>query len=259
MVVVRWSVDDFVAVDRGQWCVGAGVSPSGLPGPLLRSVLRIKWRRAVAVSELDRIFTVTDSDTVRSTVVRAVAAGVWAAGDSYEFGRPRTDGHTYGNDLWRFVCFELAEQLGELPGAAVCRPRGSFLVDLGEAVLYPFRYGAATSADVTGFRLADSQFRRDLLVDPVTAPYLFWPEVVLVPYAANPGAGLLRAFVGGARITGGDLLDWVWLEELDLGGSSATADGSGLPSSLTVPAFARAPEPELDLALTEIRPARAGG
>lgn len=212
----------------------------------------------MAGSELDRIFTVTDADTVRATVVRAVAAGVWAAGDSYEFGRPRTDGHTYGNDLWRFVCYELAAQLGELPGAAVCRPRGSFLVDLGEAVLYPFRYGASRSADVTGFRLADSQFRRDLLVDPVTAPYLFWPEVVLVPYAANPTAGLLRAFVGGARITGGDLLDWVWLEELALG-EFAPADDAQAASPVPVPAFARGPEPELDLELTEIHPARTGG
>lgn len=204
----------------------------------------------MASSELDAIFTAVDPDQVRSGIVAALASGVAAAGDSYEFGQPRTDGHTYGNDLWRFVWYEIGEQLGGLPGASVQKPRGSFLVDLREAVLYPFRYGAALSADVTAHRLADSQFRRDLLVDPETAPHLFWPQVVLVPYAANPTAGLLRAFVGGARIVDDDLLDWLWLEELNLGGLPP-AGRQPVVDSPPVPPFARPPEPDLDLALVD--------
>lgn len=197
------------------------------------------------------MFTALDPSRVRGAVVAAVRAGVTAAGEQYEFGQPRTDGHTYGTDLWRFVWYEMGEQLGALPGASVQKPRGSFLVDLGEAVLYPFRYGAALSADVTAHRLTDSQFRRDLLVDPRTAPHLFWPQVVLVPYAANPTAGLLRAFVGGARIVDGDLLDWLWLEELDLGGPPPAGRRSTDGAPPPVPPFARPPEPELDLALVD--------
>lgn len=201
-------------------------------------------------SQLDTLFSTLPPNRVRDAVVSALRVAVEAAGNSYESGQPRTDGHTYGTDLWRFVWFEMADQLGALPGASVERPRGSFLIDLGDAVLYPFRYGAARSADVTAHRLADSQFRRDLLVDPRTAPHLFWPQVVLVPYAANPTAGLLRAFVGGARIIDGDLLDWLWLDELDLGGPPAGSQPVDAISS-SVPPFARGPEPRLDLELTD--------
>lgn len=180
----------------------------------------------------------------------ALRSGVEAAGQSYEFGAPRTDGYTYGNDLWRFVWHDIANELSQLPrGVSVRRPRGSFLVDLGAAVLYPFRHGADRSADVTTFRMAESQFRRDLLVDPATAEHLFWPEVVLVPYAANAGAGIVRAYVGGARITDDDRLHWQWLEELDLGASPT--NGRRDKDQPVVPPFARAPEPELDLTLTD--------
>ena len=188
--------------------------------------------------------------------MRALRSGVEAAGQSFEFGAPRTDGYTYGNDLWRFVWHDIAEELGKLPGgASVQRPRGSFLVDLRAAVLYPFRFGGDRSADVTNVRMSESQFRRDLLVDPRTADHLFWPEVILVPYAANAGAGLVRAYVGGARITDYDRLLWQWLEELDLGsppggGQTQDAQPSPPPSGM-VPPFARADEPELDLALTD--------
>ncbi|MGQ0778954.1 MAG: hypothetical protein ACT4NY_31845 [Pseudonocardiales bacterium] len=181
-------------------------------------------------SKLDVIFTVAGADPVRAAVIRALRAGVRAAGESYEFGRPRTDTHTYGNDLWRFVWYEMGREVGALPGASVRHPRGSFLVDLGDAVLYPFRYGASLTDDVMVCRLADSQFRRDLLVDPRSELHLFWPQVVLVPYAANPDAGLIRAYVGGAQIRDADLLDWQWLEELDLGGPAlgkhADVDGA---------------------------------
>ncbi|MGH3929238.1 MAG: hypothetical protein ACRDTF_04595 [Pseudonocardiaceae bacterium] len=197
-------------------------------------------------SKLDVIFAVAGADPVRAAVIRALRAGVRAAGESYEFGRPRTDTHTYGNDLWRFIWYEMANEVGALPGASVRHPRGSFLVDLGDAVLYPFRYGGSLTDDVTVCRLADSQFRRDLLVDPRTELHLFWPQVVLVPYAANPHAGLIRAYVGGAQIRDADLLDWQWLEELDLGGPSfgERADADGAAGS--VPA-----EPMLDLVLIE--------
>jgi hypothetical protein len=189
------------------------------------------------------IFEATGADPVRAAIVRALRAGVRAAGESYEFGQPRTDAHTYGNDLWRFVWYEMGREVGGLPRALVRHPRGSFLVDLGKAVLYPFRYGASLADDVATFRLADSQFRRELLVDPDTEPHLFWPQVVLVPYAANPHAGLVRAYVGGARIADGDLLDWQWLEELDLGGQADTA----APRVVH-----RAPEePQLDLKLAD--------
>lgn len=167
-------------------------------------------------SQFDAIFAPTGTGPVRAAIVRALQAGVRAAAESYEFGRPRTDAHTYGNDLWRFVWYEMGQELGALPGAAVRHPRGSFLVDLGHAVLYPFRYGSSWSDDVTVCRLADSQFRRDLLVDPRTELHLFWPQVVLLPYAANPQDGLLRAYAGGARVHDGDLLEWQWLEELEL-------------------------------------------
>ncbi len=209
-------------------------------------------------SQLDVLFSTESADRVRSAVIGALGAGVTAADNSYEFGQPRTDGHTYGNDLWRFVWYEMAKQLGALPDASVCRPRGSFLVDLGKAVLYPFRYGAARSSDVTTHRLADSQFRRDLLVDPTTAPHLIWPQVVLVPYAANPTAGLLRAFVGGARIIDGDLLDWLWLEELELGGTAPTGNEITPAAPSSMPPFARSPEPTLDLALTDADPGKQG-
>jgi hypothetical protein len=198
-------------------------------------------------SEFDTIFAATGADPVRAAVVRALRAGVRAAGESYEFGRPRTDPHTYGNDLWRFVWYEMGAELGALPGAAVRHPRGSFLVDLGKAVLYPFRYGASLADDVRAARLADSQFRRDLLVDPNTEPHLFWPQVVLVPYAANPQAGLVRAHVGAARIRDGDLLDWQWLEELDLAGPVCGARAESVGASPPGPV----PEPRLDLALAD--------
>lgn len=204
-------------------------------------------------SKFDVIFAAAGADPVRAAVVRALRAGVRAAGESYEFGRPRTDAHTYGNDLWRFIWYEMGGEVGSLPGASVRHPRGSFLVDLGEAVLYPFRYGGSLADDVTVCRLADSQFRRDLLVDPRTELHLFWPQVVLVPYAANPQAGLVRAYVGGAQIRDGDLLDWQWLEELDLGGSSPgeRADIDGVAPPLTA-------EPLLDLALVEPKEGASG-
>lgn len=176
-------------------------------------------------SQFDAIFAPAGTGPLRAAIVRALQAGVRAAAESYEFGRPRTDAHTYGNDLWRFVWYEMGQELGALPGASVRHPRGSFLVDLRDAVLYPFRYGASWTDDVTVCRLADSQFRRDLLVDPRSELHLFWPQVVLLPYAANPQEGLLRAYVGGARIHDGDLLDWQWLEELDLGWVPAARHG----------------------------------
>ncbi len=199
-------------------------------------------------SRCDTIFATTGAHSVRTAVVRALRAGVRAAGESYEFGQPRTDAHTYGNDLWRFIWYEMANEVGALPGASVRHPRGSFLVDLGEAVLYPFRYGASLSDDVLVCRLADSQFRRDLLIDPRTELHLFWPQVVLVPYAANPHAGLVRAYVGGARIHDGDLLDWQWLEELDLGVLPSTGRIGAPPA---VPLSRRPEEPPLDLALAD--------
>lgn len=205
-------------------------------------------------SRFDAIFTATGADLVRAAIVRALRAGVRAAGESYEFGRPRTDTHTYGNDLWRFVWYEMGREVGALPRALVRHPRGSFLVDLGTAVVYPFRYGGSPTDDVRTFRLADSQFRRELLVDPRTEPHLFWPQVVLVPYAANPQDGLVRAYVGSARIADGDLLDWQWLEELDL--DSQPGDGrvdSVAPAAPPAIPLTRTPpeEPTLDLALAE--------
>ncbi|MGH4016553.1 MAG: hypothetical protein ACREX8_00175 [Gammaproteobacteria bacterium] len=199
-------------------------------------------------SQFEAIFAETGADPIRAAVVRALRAGVRAAGESYEFGRPRTDAHTYGNDLWRFVWYEMGNEVGALPGASVRHPRGSFLVDLGEAVLYPFRYGENVSDDVTTCRLADSQFRRDLLVDPRTELHLFWPQVVLVPYAASPPAGLIRAYVGGARIHDSDALDWQWLEELDLGALPSTGR-AGVPPA--VPLSRPPGEPTLDLALAD--------
>lgn len=201
----------------------------------------------MARSQLDAIFAAAGADPVREAVVRALRAGVRAAGESYEFGRPRTDAHTYGNDLWRFIWYEMGREVGALPGAAVRHPRGSFLVDLGKAVLYPFRYGESLLTDVTTCRLAESQFRRELLVDPDTEPHLFWPQVVLVPYAANPHAGLIRAYLGAAQIADGDLLDWQWLEELDLGAPAGDqADGR---SSATAQRLLE--EPQLDLTLAD--------
>ncbi|MGH4021086.1 MAG: hypothetical protein ACRDT0_18045 [Pseudonocardiaceae bacterium] len=207
-------------------------------------------------SHFDAIFTVRTANSVRAAVVRALRAGVRAAGESYEFGRPRTDPHTYGNDLWRFVWYEMGRELGALPGASVQHPRGSFLVDLGKAALYPFRYGGSPADDVTTCRLAESWFRRELLVDPQTQPHLFWPQVVLVPYAANPNAGLVRAYVGEAQIADGDLLDWQWLEELDVDGpAGGRADRDGL---LPVPLPRQPEEPQLDLELAD-PDAGAGG
>lgn len=197
-------------------------------------------------SRFDGIFAAVGAEPVRTAVIRALRAGVRAAGESYEFGQPRTDAHTYGNDLWRFIWYEMGGEVGSLPGASVRHPRGSFLVDLGEAVLYPFRYGASLADDVTVCRLADSQFRRDLLVDPRTELHLFWPQVVLVPYAANPQAGLVRAYVGGAQIRDADLLDWQWLEELELGGSSPAGRADVPGAARCLPA-----EPVLDLVLVE--------
>lgn len=201
-------------------------------------------------SRFDAIFAASGADAVRAAVIRALRAGVRAAGESYEFGQPRTDAHTYGNDLWRFVWYEMGAELGALPRALVRHPRGSFLVDLGEAVLYPFRYGSSAADDVTTCRLAESQFRRDLLIDAKTQPHLFWPEVVLVPYAANPRAGLVRAYVGGAQIQDGDLLHWQWLEELDLGQPPTARPEDG---DVVLPLF-RCPPEDLarDLALTDL-------
>lgn len=201
----------------------------------------------MARSRLDTIFTVAGADPVRAAIVRALRTGVRAAGESYEFGQPRTDTHTYGNDLWRFVWHEMGREVGALPGASVRHPRGSFLVDLGAAVLYPFRYGDSLLSDVTTSRLAESQFRRELLVDPHTESHLFWPQVVLVPFAANQHSGLVRAYVGGAQITDGDLLDWQWLEELDLGGQVEGRAGGGSPPAVHRPGE----EPQLELALTD--------
>jgi hypothetical protein len=202
-------------------------------------------------SHFDAIFTPTRAGPLRAAIVQALHAGVRAAAESYEFGQPRTDAHTYGNDLWRFVWYEMGRELGALPGASVRHPRGSFLVDLGDAVLYPFRYGAVWSDDVTNHRLADSQFRRDLLVDPRTELHLFWPQVVLVPYAANPHGGLVRAYVGGAQIHDGDLLDWQWLEELDLGGVPAARRGDAT-SVLSHPVLNHPSDaPQLNLTLAD--------
>ncbi|MGH3938510.1 MAG: hypothetical protein ACRDTG_07710 [Pseudonocardiaceae bacterium] len=197
-------------------------------------------------SKLDMIFTVAGADPVRAAVIRALRAGVRAAGKSYEFGQPRTDTHTYGNDLWRFIWYEMANEVGALPRASVRHPRGSFLVDLGDAVLYPFRYGGSLTDDVMVCRLTDSQFRRDLLVDPRTELHLFWPQVILVPYAANPHAGLIRAYVGGAQIREADLLDWQWLEELDLGGPTTGGQADADGAARSAPA-----EPTLDLVLID--------
>lgn len=198
-------------------------------------------------SQFDTIFAAVRADPVRAAIVRALRAGVRAAGESYVFGQPRTDTHTYGNDLWRFVWYEMGLEVGSLPGASVRHPRGSFLVDLGDAVLYPFRYGGNLSDDVQTARLADSQFRRDLLIDQRSELHLFWPQVILVPYAANQHSGLVRAYVGTARISDGDLLDWHWLEELDLGGPPL----AGQLDNIRIPSQSSAPEPQLDLALAD--------
>jgi len=204
----------------------------------------------VSRSRFDHLLAESEPDVVRAAIVSALRAAVEAAGDSYQYGQPRTDNVTFGNDLWRFVWHEMGEQLGALPGATVTHPRNSFLVDLGPAAVYPFRYGPDRSTDVMSYRMVDSEFRRDLLVDPCTEPPLFWPEVVLVPYAANPNAGLVRAFVGGATIGEDNKLVWRWLEELDLGG---VPDGGrrGLTDLELRPEFAQAPEPTLGMALLD--------
>lgn len=186
----------------------------------------------MAGTRFDAVVTADRADQVRAAIIGALRAGADAAGESYSFGQPRTDAFTYGTDLWRFVCYEMADKLGALPEVSVCYPRGSFLVDLGSAVLYPFRYGEDLTDDVRSARLHDSHFRRELLVDPRTEQYLFWPTVVLIAYAANPQDGLVRTYLGSARIQGSDLLDWEWLEEVSLDASTTHASdsqGSGTP------------------------------
>lgn len=72
------------------------------------------------------------------------------------------------------------------------------------------------------------------------------PRMVVVAYASNRHAGLLRAHVGEAVMTETGRLFWAWVEELPI-----AHGGSGLrlvPDGSSAPTFADAPEPELDIA-----------
>jgi hypothetical protein len=62
----------------------------------------------VTRSQFDTIFDDGHAEPIRASVVRALRSGVEAAGQSFEFGAPRTDGYTYGNDLWHFVWHDIA-------------------------------------------------------------------------------------------------------------------------------------------------------
>ncbi len=198
-------------------------------------------------SKFDLIFAGGDPAAVRNGVVEALVSGGQAAAEAYEFSKPRSDGYTFGVDLWRFVWHDLEAAFRDYPGASVRRSDGSFLVELGSCPLYPVSMRTGGSSGPTE-RVEISERRRTLLSKPTAHLPLELPPVVIIAFAGRPDSGVVRAWVGVATLTEDDTLNWEWCEELPIGGPN---NGIEVSSGLGVeaPAFHQAPEPTLELGL----------
>lgn len=132
---------------------------------------------------------------------------------------------TYGVERYHCFCHSFGGQLRRsVPGAAPRWPENRFVVQIGDVLVYPFKYGDRRSA-----RLADYRFRREenailQRLEPAQ-PMLPLPGlpsrdgsagsgVVLVAYCVNRAHGVLRVVLGLARRTPDRYLLWSRQEEL---------------------------------------------
>jgi hypothetical protein len=127
--------------------------------------------------------------------------------------KPWTTKTTYGTDRYGCLLYNLDANLGGLPGAEIARPLNSFVVVLGSALIYPFRYGKHRSDDIYRATLKDGHIRKQLLSGDLPQQLRLIPdprvasgavtiaparEVVFLAWAGNDRDGLSRAYLGQA-------------------------------------------------------------
>lgn len=226
----------------------------------------------------------------RRALVQALIRGNDQAKDAFEFSA-HSDGYTYGTNRWRFCLAEVGLAMARMEGARQLSPRNSRMWKVGQAVCYPVCYAEDVTTDVRLARINASPLRRDLfarigrlspyvqlelaldldadIVEPdiedgegeidldegedeasTVAEPGDPPRMVVVAYASNRHAGLLRVHVGEAVLDSRGRLLWSWCEELPV--DRPVRGGLTLLTDIEPPAFADAPEPELDLAATDV-------
>ncbi|GAA0711726.1 hypothetical protein Drose_01570 [Dactylosporangium roseum] len=186
------------------------------------------------------------ADVVTQLAPQAIAAAVARQIDAHEASGLRTR-HAYGG-AWPVQYEELVRQLGRQEGVEVVRPRGSavHMVLVNGCLLVPFRYADNLATNVTDPRVASklSKTCRELLgqfgpqleteqptlsdglfplpasvVEPSEPRLLGDAEpdaIVLVVFAANEQAGLLRVGFAEAALHDSGDVQWQHIEWLPL-------------------------------------------
>ncbi|MBB5939552.1 hypothetical protein [Streptomyces zagrosensis] len=216
---------------------------------------------------------------VRKHVIWSLKTGTQEAIDAYEFSK-YSDGHTFGTNRWRFTVGALKDQdqLQELPEAKPMRVQSTFMLGVGNAILYPVCYASDSTTDVREMKIRTSQIRSEMfaaygkLAPQVQTALRIsdgidgqeWtiedleekleelpgqPKMLLLAYASNREGGLLNCFVGEAKLDLSGAVSWEWLEPLAItdaqggtGGISAVA-----PIDPSTPGFGTGAEPSIDL------------
>jgi hypothetical protein len=207
------------------------------------------------------------ADTVSQVVPRAIAAAVVRQIEAHKASGLRTR-HAYGG-AWPAQYEELVSSLAQHPGVEIVRPRGwaVHLVLLDGCLLVPFRFAEQLTTSLT-----DPQVTRKLnkscrqllgefgpeptIEQPSLFDELFPPQpagdeaeieaaprllgesepeaIVLVVFAANEDAGLLRVGFAEAALPANGDLQWLHIEWLPLPTVPGTA-GVGRPVSVPDP------------------------
>jgi hypothetical protein len=227
------------------------------------------------------------ADTVSQVVPRAIAAAVARQIEAHKASGLRTR-HAYGG-AWPAQYEELVSALAQHPGVEIVRPRGwaVHLVLVNGCLLVPFRYAEQLTTSLTDPQVTRNlnkscrqllgQFGPEATIEqPSLFEGLFPPPstdadgeaeteapprllgesepdaIVLVVFAANEDAGLLRVGFAEAALPDNGDLQWLHIKWLSLPTAPGTT-GSGQPVRVpdprqspgtAAPRFDDAPLPE---------------
>lgn len=164
----------------------------------------------------------------------------------------------YGNTLWLAVHDEFVQQVGQVPGASVHRPRRApySLTSLNRTLIYPVRHGSDLTVPFEAARFKVTPLRRELLNIPhhsssqqafdfaaisedeawsnpaLRTSTLNVERVLLVLYVSNPEAGLVALAVGDGTFLADGTIAWAHLDVIDIGtykaGPQAVTSEAGL-------------------------------
>ncbi|CAB41078.1 hypothetical protein GTY87_18055 [Streptomyces sp. SID7813] len=229
-------------------------------------------------SRFDQLVGVS-APRVRKHVIWSLKTGTQEAVDAYEFSK-YSDGHTFGTNRWRFTVGALKDQdqLEALPEAKPLRVRSTFMLGVGNAILYPVCYASDSTTDVRGMKIRTSQIRTEMFaaygqlapqvqtalrisdgidgqewafddLEETLAELPEQPKMLLLAYASNREGGLLNCFVGEAKLDLSGSVSWEWIEPLAITDAEGGTGGISVVSPIdpSAPGFGTGAEPSINL------------